>query len=415
MAWETYYPDSPNMPEFSFVENTVSIELTDWKSIGILKNEFPLPPGNGYAIEVVSDAPASWGNRVGVLAGFKESNGEIFCEIHLEPEIQENGNLTFFCKLAAEREFVSVVLQPYCKWNTGKVTFSGFSISPWEPPPPRIARIAVANISLTDGENTKTQRMARLNAVLEKIQADEIRPDLILFSETIADVELDLTPEERFEAIPDGPTASFFASWSKKLHCYIAGGIHELCDGFRYNTAVITGRNGEFIGKYHKVNPTWGDSRNGIIPGNTHPVFKLDFGNVGFSICWDNWFGENARKLRLNGAELMLVPIAGDGIPSHRDMVWGGRAAENAMAAAYAPFYDVPDNRQYARIYDCEGKILASTTENNSYIYADIDFSKRIWIERLSVPSRGEGRSLYIRERRDDLFPMNTPESEEIL
>ena len=42
MAWETYYPDSPNMPEFSFVENTVSIELTDWKSIGILKNEFPL-------------------------------------------------------------------------------------------------------------------------------------------------------------------------------------------------------------------------------------------------------------------------------------------------------------------------------------------------------------------------------------
>ena len=90
----------------------------------------------------------------------------------------------------------------------------------------------------------------------------------------------------------------------------------------------------------------------------------------------------------------------------------GGRASEQGMAAAFAPFCPSYDGLLSARIFDNQGALIAHTSENNSYAYADLNFSKRIRTKYLSVKSKGEGRSLYIRERRDDLYPMPEVEKE---
>ena len=404
MSWKSYTPATTVLPVFSEAGNVVSIELKDWRSFGMWEREFPFPAGEGCAIRVRSDASASLGNKVGVLACFKQADGGFFSEDYLEPVENPDGTLSFYGEYERDAGVESIVLKPYFKWDTGKVAFSDVSISSWTPGPDRCARIVTTCISNVPGEKTRADRLARVNALLERIEHEVEKPDLILFTEIMPVLGLYLPMDEQLEPIP-GPTTEFLAEWARRLNCYIATGIREICDGVRHNSAALLGRDGALIGVYHKVNLTWGESMNGIIPGNTHPVFELDFGKVGFSICWDNWYGENARMLRLNGAELMLVPIAGDGIPEHRDCLWGGRASEQGMAAAFAPFYPSYDGLLSARIFDNQGALVASTSENGGYAWADLNLSRRVRTKHLSVASRGEGRSLYIRERRDDLYP----------
>lgn len=411
MEWKTYAPVLNVPPVFSNDGGKLCIELKDWRAFGMWEKEFPFPEGSGCAIRVESDAPASLGNKVGVLACFAKSDGTYYCEDYLEPVENPDGTLSFYSEFEREEDVRSIVLKPHFKWATGKVGFFNVSISPWTPTPDRIARIVTTCISYQEGEKTRAQRLERVNALLERIEKEVRKPDLILFTEIMPVMGLYLPMEEQLEPIP-GPTTDFLVPWAKRLNCYIATGIREVCNGHRHNSAVIIGRDGSLEGVYHKVNLTWGESANGVIPGSTHPVFDLDFGKVGFSICWDNWFGENARMLRLNGAELMLVPIAGDGIPEHRECIWGGRASEQGMAAAFSPFCPSYDGLLSARIFDNQGALVAHTSENGGYTWADLNLSRRVRTKYLSVGSRGEGRSLYIRERRDDLYPQPACERE---
>lgn len=413
MDWKSYAPAVKVAPVFTQEGEKCCIELKDWRGFGMWEKEFPFPEGKGCAIRIDSDASAALGNKVGVLACFKQSDGKFFSEDYLEPVENPDGTLSFYGEYERDEDVQSIVLKPHFKWHVGKVGFFNTSITSWEPAPDRIARIVSTCISTRPGksEKTRAERLERVGQLLARIEKEVEKPDLILFTEIMPVMGLYLPVEEQLETIP-GPTTDFLAEWAKRLNCYIAVGIREICDGVRHNSATIIGRDGSIVGIYHKVNLTWGESANGIIPGNTHPVFDLDFGKVGFSICWDNWFGENARMLRLNGAELMLVPIAGDGIPEHRDCIWGGRASEQGMAAAFSPYCPSYDGLLSARIFDNQGALIAHTSENGGYACADINLSRRIRTKHLSVDSKGEGRSLYIRERRDDLYPMPAIEKE---
>ena len=412
MSWKSYAPNIKVVPVFSSEDDKNYIQLNDWRGFGMWEKEFPFPEGNGCSIKVDSTASVSLGNKVGVVVCFKQSDGNYFCEDYLEPIENSDGTLSFYGEYEREEDIVSIVVKTYFKWNVGKVGFFNTDIQSWEPTKDRIARIVTTCITYTEGEKTKQDRYERINKLLEKIEKEVEKPDLILFTELTPVMGLYLPMEIQQETIP-GETTNFMAKWAKRLNCYIGVGLRELCsEGHLYNSAAMIGRDGSIVGVYRKVNLTWGESSTGIIPGSTHPVFDLDFGKVGFAICWDNWFGENARMLRLNGAELMLVPIAGDGIPEHRDCVWGGRASEQGMAAAFAPFCPSYDGLLSARIFDNQGALIAHTSENNSYAYADLNFSKRIRTKYLSVKSKGEGRSLYVRERRDDLYPMPEVEKE---
>ncbi len=82
--------------------------------------------------------------------------------------------------------------------------------------------------------------------------------------------------------------------------------VYEIESSNLYNTAVVLNRNGDFVGKYRKVNLPPEESS--LSPGDSFPVFDLDFGKVGILICWDFWFTDPAKILAQNGAELIVLP-----------------------------------------------------------------------------------------------------------
>ena len=108
------------------------------------------------------------------------------------------------------------------------------------------------------------------------------------------------------ETVP-GPTTDRIAEIAGRYKMHIVFGIFEREGATLYNTAVLVGRNGEIIGKYHKVHLPASEKWS-ITPGDGFPVFETDFGTVGILICYDILFPEAARSLSLNGAEILFNP-----------------------------------------------------------------------------------------------------------
>lgn len=97
-------------------------------------------------------------------------------------------------------------------------------------------------------------------------------------------------------------------------------------NGARHNTAVLVGREGQIIGKYHKSHLALVEYENGMVPGDSYPVFDTEFGKVGMLVCWGAYFSEPARAMARQGAELLLVSTAGN--PTHWHIA---RAKENGV------------------------------------------------------------------------------------
>lgn len=111
------------------------------------------------------------------------------------------------------------------------------------------------------------------------------------------------------EAIPDGPTTECLISLAKKFNTYLVVGLPELVNGLIYNAAVIVGPSG-YISKYRKLH-LWDEEKLIFEPGNGGlTVVDLPFGKVGIMICYDLWFPEQIRVLRMLGADVIAVPAA---------------------------------------------------------------------------------------------------------
>ena len=108
------------------------------------------------------------------------------------------------------------------------------------------------------------------------------------------------------EAI-DGPTVSRWAQVARERNVWICGGFNELDNGRLFNSAALVGPT-RTIGRYRKLH-LWDEEKLFFEPGDVGlPVFDLPFGRVGMMICYDGWFPEVARTLKLKGADLILDP-----------------------------------------------------------------------------------------------------------
>ncbi len=398
MEWTSYAPATGTRPVFTGNDQMLAITLADTCGFGSWERDFACPEADAVAIRVASDARPELNNRVGVVVTMKRSDGYNLATWYLEPEIQPDDTLAFAITLP-RRDAATLNLSLYFKWAAGTVRFRDVTITGTALPPQRTARIVTTRI-MPPVPSSVEQNLETIRQMLDRIAASVENPDLVLFSECLTD-RMDPRPvEERAEPL-DGPTFQLLSQWSREHNCYTATSIHELAPEGIYNTAYIVGRQGELVGRYRKCNLTWGESRNmGILPGHDYPAFQLDFAKVGMEICWDAWFCEASRALRLNGAELILLPIAGDGIVPHRDHVWPARALENGVYLVTSATYPSHDGLCCSRIYDPNGMKLAQVTANNTFTWADLVFPFEKPCRFLSVgDSDGDPRNLYIRER----------------
>ena len=109
-----------------------------------------------------------------------------------------------------------------------------------------------------------------------------------------------------YQYLDDSVLLDSMKLYAKDNNIYIAFNFYEREGTKLYNTVVLVDRNGEYVGKYRKVNLPPEESA--ITPGDSYPVFDLDFGKVGILICWDGWFTEPAKTLVDNGAEIIIIP-----------------------------------------------------------------------------------------------------------
>ena len=178
-------------------------------------------------------------------------------------------------------------------------------------------------------------------------------------------------------------------------------------DGRYYASAAVIDRTGNIVGVYRKTQLTVGEYENGYEWGDELPVFDLDFGKVGVLICWDLWFPEAIRGLRLNGAEVIAYPIAGTTF-AHFDTMWKARAMENGIYLAAA--ISGESDSCPSRIISPAGEVMAETWKEQTYAAATIDLrDPPVNLPWLSVTEgEGETRTFYTHERHPELYRMLT-------
>ena len=244
------------------------------------------------------------------------------------------------------------------------------------------------------GTQSGYESVQRVASYAEQVAIDH-RPDIMVLGEQLNMIGAPGTPDSQAEPVP-GTSSDVIAGVARRQAVNIVFGFVERVGDRLYNTAVLLDRNGNVAGKYHKVQLARPEAEAGMAPGDSVPVFDLDFGKVALLICNDLAFPEPAREAALQGADLLLVPFWGGRVSLAR-----ARAVENGIHLAISG-YD-----QASEVVDPLGAVLASTGEITGapkVAIADIDLS-----HRFREPWLGDWRDISNKERRTAPYRYRVP------
>lgn len=152
--------------------------------------------------------------------------------------------------------------------------------------------------------------LEQVDAALNSLQPAENR--LVVFPEMATTGYFFDTRDQVMQAaesIPEGPTTQLLISLAKKHQSHLVVGLPELDGDLIFNSAVVVGPGG-YITKYRKMH-LWNEEKLLFEPGDLGMVVAdLSFARVGVMICYDLWFPEQIRILRLMGADVIAAPAA---------------------------------------------------------------------------------------------------------
>jgi len=272
--------------------------------------------------------------------------------------------------------------------------------------------VALAQISCKVGD-----KKHNLNVMKKNIrQAKDKDANLVVFPELALTGYMcrDLV-YELAEPIPEGPSIRQLEEVTKKEDIHVIFGMLERSEKARatlYNTAVLLGPSG-FIGKYRKTHlPTHSafEEKRYFRPGYQAPVFETDIGRLGLIICYDVFFPEITRLLRLKGSQLIVCISAS---PAMRreffEALTVARAIENTAYLVYVNLVGVEDGLQFwggSRIVAPNGKIVSQARyDEEDLVIGRIDYAD---LERTEtfVPT--------LRDLRPELFDLLKEQAENL-
>ncbi len=148
----------------------------------------------------------------------------------------------------------------------------------------------------------------------------DYKPDFVCFTEVARELGVpNDDPAWDGETIP-GETTREIGQVAKEIGTHVIVGMQERIDDDTYNAAVLIGRDGDVIGRYHKVQPTINEMDRGTLPGETAMTFDTDMGKVGMLICFDLKFPEVAMALAKNQARVTFFPSMFHGGARHQSV-----------------------------------------------------------------------------------------------
>ncbi|MCK3780502.1 carbon-nitrogen hydrolase family protein [Ensifer sesbaniae] len=196
------------------------------------------------------------------------------------------------------------------------------------------------------------------------------------------------------------------------IYLHVGSTPIALADGKIANRGLLFGPDGRKICDYDKIHMFDVDLDNGeswresaaYQPGSTARIADLDFGKLGFAICYDVRFPELFRQQAVAGAEIMSVPAAftrqtGE---AHWEILLRARAIENGLfviAAAQGGTHE--DGREtfgHSMIIDPWGRVLASAgSTGEAIVLAEIDVAS-VHSARAKIPNLKNARSFVLDE-----------------
>ncbi|MDF0729803.1 carbon-nitrogen hydrolase family protein [Pseudomonas entomophila] len=184
---------------------------------------------------------------------------------------------------------------------------------------------------------------------------------------------------QRLAEPDDGPSAMTVVEIALAQRIAIVYGYPELAeDGALYNSVQLIDAHGRSLCNYRKTHLFGELDRSMFSAGPDHfPVAELDGWKVGLLICYDIEFPENARRLALAGAELLLVPTANMAPYDFTCQVTvRARAQENQCYLVYANYCGAEGEIQYcgqSSIIGPDGSLLAMAGHAECQLFAELE------------------------------------------
>jgi predicted amidohydrolase len=243
-------------------------------------------------------------------------------------------------------------------------------------------KIKLALCQISSKREDKTANLLKIEKLTVKAKQQEadlaIFPELSLTGYVVLDQVYELA-----ETIP-GPTTAKVEALAKKTGMHIIFGMPELSEKTRgtvFNTAVFVGPQG-LIGKYRKMYlPTHSvfEEKRYFRPGYQPAAFQTDLGNIGLSICYDVFFPEVFRLIRLKGAQLIVCISASPAVRrSYFEILTSARALENTAFLAYVNLAGVEDGLQFwggSRLVSPTGDVVAKAKyDEEDFVICDVDY-----------------------------------------
>lgn len=240
----------------------------------------------------------------------------------------------------------------------------------------RKLRLALAQLALAEGECAANWRAAK--ASLER--AGAVGADIVVLPEMWLTGYAYRRLDELVQRTPE--SLARVGALAKKYGYFVAGSWAERTDDGRLtNTACIVGPDARVQARYRKVHlfgPMKEDRH--FAAGRAACVARLEVGRVGLALCYDLRFPEQARKMALHGAELLLYPAQWPQVRlGHFHTLLAARAIENQLFAVGVNRAGRSASVQFGggstAVGPC-GDILAQLGPNEGFAEVEVDLDE---------------------------------------
>ena len=240
-------------------------------------------------------------------------------------------------------------------------------------------KVALAQMECSVGD--KEANLAKMEEMAE--EARRRGAELVVFPELATTGYLcrDLF-YELAEPIP-GPTTERMAELARREEIYLVFGMPErspVSGSILYNSAVLVGPEG-LVGSFRKLYlPTHSvfEEKRYFRPGEGAEVFNTALCRMGMMVCYDAFFPEVARVLRLRGAQLIVCISASPGVRRYYfEVLLTARALENTVHLAYVNLVGREDGLQFwggSRLIGPTGSLIAKAKyDEEDLVVGEVD------------------------------------------